>query len=70
MKVALVHRFFWRQGAVPAVVSEWADHLTAAGRGHRFTEPGPLIDATVITAGLTVENTLHAERGKQFTLDR
>ena len=31
MKVALVHRFFWRRGAVPAVVREWADHLEAAG---------------------------------------
>jgi glycosyltransferase involved in cell wall biosynthesis len=29
--VGLVHRFFWRPGAVPAVVREWADHLEAAG---------------------------------------
>jgi len=26
-----VHRFFWRGGAVPAVIREWADHLEAAG---------------------------------------
>ena len=31
MKVALVHRFFWRPGAVPAVVREWAGHLEAGG---------------------------------------
>jgi len=31
MKVALVHRFFWRAGAVPAVVREWADHLEVQG---------------------------------------
>jgi glycosyltransferase involved in cell wall biosynthesis len=31
MRVALVHRFFWRAGAVPAVIREWADHLDAAG---------------------------------------
>ena len=31
MKVGLVHRFFWRGGAVPALLREWADHLGAAG---------------------------------------
>ena len=31
MKVALVHRFFWRAGAVPALLRGWADHLEAAG---------------------------------------
>ncbi len=31
MKVGLVHRFFWRGGAVPALVREWADHLEAGG---------------------------------------
>ena len=31
MKVGLVHRYFWRSGAVPAVAREWADHLEAGG---------------------------------------
>ncbi len=31
MRVALVNRFFWRPGAVPSVVREWADHLESAG---------------------------------------
>lgn len=31
MKVALVHRYFWRAGAVPTVIREWADHLAAGG---------------------------------------
>lgn len=31
MRVALVNRFFWRPGAVPTVVREWAEHLEAAG---------------------------------------
>jgi len=31
MKVGLVHRFFWRAGAVPALLREWAAHLGAAG---------------------------------------
>ena len=31
MRVALVHRYFWRMGAVPAVAREWASHLAAGG---------------------------------------
>ena len=31
LRVALVNRFFWRAGAVPSVVREWAEHLEKAG---------------------------------------
>jgi glycosyltransferase involved in cell wall biosynthesis len=31
MKAGLIHRYFWRPGAVPTVIREWADHLEAAG---------------------------------------
>jgi glycosyltransferase involved in cell wall biosynthesis len=31
MKVGLVHRYFWRAGAVPTVAREWAGHLEAGG---------------------------------------
>jgi len=47
MRVALVHRFFHRAGAVPTVVREWADHLEAAG--HRVVVFASDVDAAAST---------------------
>jgi len=51
MNVALVHRFFWHEGAVPAVVREWADHLEAAGH-----------EVTVFSSDVSVEDGARSRR--------
>jgi glycosyltransferase involved in cell wall biosynthesis len=65
MNVALVHRFFWREGAVPTVLREWAGHLEAAGH-----------DVTVFASDVHVEDgtrtrryvTVPISRGKAFDI--
>jgi len=51
MRVGLVHRFFWRGGAVPALVREWADHLEACG--HEVTVFSSDVRAADSTAART-----------------
>ncbi len=51
LRVALVHRFFRRAGAVPSVVREWADHLEAAG--HEVVVFASDVDAAQSTARRT-----------------
>ena len=47
MKVGLVHRFFWRGGAVPALLREWADYLEAGG--HEVVVFSSDVDASAST---------------------
>ncbi|MFW6108228.1 MAG: glycosyltransferase family 4 protein [bacterium] len=63
MKVGLVHRFFHRHGAVPALVREWADHLQAAG--HQVVVFASDVDAAASTVGRTYVP-VAIRRGKLF----
>lgn len=63
MTVGLVHRFFWRRGAVPAVVREWADHLEAAG--HRVVVFSSDVEAAASTGRRTYVP-VAMRRGKLF----
>jgi len=63
MKVGLVHRFFWRGGAVPSLLREWADYLEAGG--HEVVVFSSDVDASASTGQRTyVPVAIH--RGKLF----
>jgi len=63
MKVGLVHRFFWRGGAVPALLREWADHLGAAG--HEVAVFASDVEAEA-SAGARTYVPVAIRRGKLF----
>jgi len=63
MKVGLVHRFFWRGGAVPALLREWADHLGAAG--HEVAVLASDVEAEA-SAGARTYVPVAIRRGKLF----
>ena len=63
MNVGLVHRFFWRGGAVPALLREWADHLEAAG--HEVAVLSSDVDAAA-GAGRRRYVPVPIRRGKAF----
>lgn len=65
MRIAIVHRFFWRPGAVPAVARGWADHLEAAG--HRVVALASDVDPAASTERRTYARAA-LPHGKPFDL--